>query len=163
MQTLTLRTLSPMRCTEPSIHTLSIHYNPKGLLFARHLRLRNFLEANFLPILKIAPTNLPSIYCETFVNHQYILMPVMLHVFAKINEATNERDTQRTAFDTVERECTTFNWYVNAPWTLPFFPIYAQWKVLYLLLNFCPTSAYLRDCGQDDRQACILVLQTIAA
>ena len=109
MQTLTLRTLSPMRCTEPSIHTLSIHYNPKGLLFARHLRLRNFLEANFLPILKIAPTNLPSIYCETFVNHQYILMPVMLHVFAKINEATNESDTQRTAFDTVERECTTFN------------------------------------------------------
>ena len=36
-------------------------------------------------------------------------MPVMLHVFTKINEATNESDTQRTAFDTVERECTTFN------------------------------------------------------
>ena len=83
-----------------------------GLLFAWHLRLQNFLDVNFLPILKIAPTNLSSIYCEMFVNHQYILMmPVMLHVFAKINEATNESDTQRTAFDTVERarECTTFN------------------------------------------------------
>ena len=31
-------------------------------------------------------------------------MPVMLHVFAKKNEATNESDTQRTAFDTVERD-----------------------------------------------------------
>ena len=84
MQTLTLRTstLSPMWCTESSIHTLSTHYNPKELLFAQHLRLWNFLDANFLPILKIAPTSLPSIYCEMFVNHQYILlMPVMLNVY----------------------------------------------------------------------------------
>ena len=32
----TLRTLSRMCCTEPSIHTLSTHYNPTGLLLARH-------------------------------------------------------------------------------------------------------------------------------
>ena len=32
----TLRTLSCMCCTEPSIHTLLTHYNPTGLLLARH-------------------------------------------------------------------------------------------------------------------------------
>ena len=69
-----------------------------------------FLKRIFFRSWKLHQQNLPSIYCETFVNPQYILMPVMLHVFAKINEATNESDTQRTAFDTVERECTTFNW-----------------------------------------------------
>ena len=67
--------------------------------------------SDFLPILKIAPTNLSSIYCERFVNHQYILlMPVMLHVFAKTNEARNERDTHKELHSyTVERGCTTFN------------------------------------------------------
>ena len=66
---------------------------------------------DFLPILKIAPTNLSAIYCETFVSHQYILlMPVMLHVFAKKNKARNERDTHKELHSyTIEQECTTLN------------------------------------------------------
>ena len=83
----------------------------------------------------------------------------MLHVFAKTNEARNERDTHKELHSyTIEQECMTFNWEVNAPWALPFFQICAQWKVLYLLLNLCLTSTYLHSrslsmhpCPPDNR------------